>query len=103
MSSADKPNRGGIFERILRSAVYGAAPIARMAAAGGHPRIPPRELMWAFAATAVWAIAVGAFFALAKARRRTIARERIQSVKTTRYFDLTRKTSTPASDPDAEQ
>ena len=104
MTCPEKENWSGWFVRTLRGVALAAIPIARPTVASGHHhRIPVGELLWALGAIAVWASAIGAFFALARVRRRRIARERIQSVKITRYVDLTRKTSGPADEPDGER
>ncbi|MHB8380976.1 MAG: hypothetical protein ACYDC3_01360 [Candidatus Binataceae bacterium] len=104
MKCPEKENPRGWFERHLPAAAMAAVPIARATVASGHHRpIPLSELLWALGAIVVWASVIGAYFALAHARRRRLARERIQSVQITRYVDLTRKPSGSPPEADSER
>jgi hypothetical protein len=104
MKSPEKDNRRGWFEHGLAGVAMAAVPIARATvAAGPHHRVPLSELLWALGAITIWGGAIGAYVAFDHARRRRIARERIQSVQISRYVDLTRKPSSPPSQADDER
>jgi len=103
MTFRRKENFGVWFKRNAPRAALAAAPIARVAVAERREPIPLIELLWALGAIAVWSIMIGACFAIARARRRRVARGRIQSVQVTRYVDLSRKSSAAASKPGSER